>query len=160
MPDIALAFDTRHLRGDLVADASGELAQKDDLQSAVVISLFTWRRAEPDDELPARDGDRKGWWGDSFAEVEGDRIGSRLWLLAREKITPETIARAKAYIEEALAWLVADGVASRVEVRVERLLERDLTTVGASIRIVRVAGGQGGGAVDLRFDDLWASLGA
>jgi len=61
-----------------------ELVQSglDPLARAVIISLFTWRRANPDDVLPAGD-DRQGWFGDTFAEVRGDRIGSRLWLLSR-----------------------------------------------------------------------------
>ena len=84
-----------------------------DLTRAVTISLFTWRRANPDDDLP---GDlRMGWWGDSFPSVPNDRIGSRLWLLSRAKLTAETVTRAREYAEEALRWLVEDGIAARVE---------------------------------------------
>ncbi|MEE1920313.1 phage GP46 family protein, partial [Pseudomonas asiatica] len=54
----------------------------------VVISLFTWRRAGPDD--PVDDEERYGWWGDSFPRVADDRIGSRLWLLRRVKLTDRT----------------------------------------------------------------------
>lgn len=121
----------------------------DQLARAVVMSLFTWRRARPDDELP---GDqRMGWWGDSYATVDGDRVGSRLWLLARAKLTAQTVNRAREYAEEALAWLVEDGVASRVEVEAER---QGLTTLALACRIYR----SDGRAVDLRFANVWESL--
>ena len=45
-----------------------------------------------------------------------DRYGSLLWLLAREKQIPCVLARAEAYAREALAWLITDGIASRVDV--------------------------------------------
>ena len=50
------------------------------LRSAVLISLFTDRRAEPGD-VPEGE-DPRGWWADVLGE-EGDRIGSRLWLIDR-----------------------------------------------------------------------------
>jgi phage gp46-like protein len=71
------------------------------LVRAVIISLFTWRRANPSDDLPGvgTQVQRMGWWGDSFPVVPNDRIGSRLWLLSRAKLTSETVARAKEYTE-------------------------------------------------------------
>jgi phage gp46-like protein len=121
----------------------------DPLVRAVIVSLFTWRRARPDDELPG--SARMGWWGDSFASVDGDRIGSRLWLLARAKLTAQTVARAREYAQEALAWLVADGVASRVEVEAERM---GTTGLALACRITR----SDGRTVDLRFSNVWESL--
>lgn len=129
-----------------------ELVQSglDPLARAVVISLFTWRRAKPDDVLPAGD-DRQGWFGDTFAEVQGDRIGSRLWLLSREKIVPETLARAREYSREALQWLVDDGVASRVDVTVSRV---GLSGVSIGASITRTDGT----VRNLQFDDAWSAL--
>lgn len=83
-----------------------------DLETMAALSLFC--------DAPARDGDvaptedRRGYWGDSVSG--GDVWGSRLWLLKRAKLTLETKTRAKLYASEALAWMVADGLASRVEV--------------------------------------------
>lgn len=127
------------------------LANDEPLVRAVIISLFTWRRALPDDPLP---GDqRMGWWGDSFATVAGDRIGSRLWLLSREKLTAQTVERAREYAREALAWLVEDGVAARVEVDAER---QGLTTLALACRIYR----RDGQTTDLRFPNTWEFLNA
>lgn len=88
----------------------GDLAVGNDLSTAIMLSLFTDRRADEDDTIP--DGlDPRGWWADA---MDGERIGSRLWLLERARNLPETFALAKEYAQEALAWLVADGVAAKV----------------------------------------------
>ncbi len=125
MTDIRSLYTEAFLAADYALEA-GSLQTEDGLETAVVISLFTDRRANPDDELPAGAGDtRRGWWGDAVAPtvdgvaVDGARIGSRLWLLAREKQTPETVVRARAYALEALEWLIEDGVAETVEVEAE-----------------------------------------
>lgn len=90
----------------------------DNLSRAVVISLFTWQRASQSDEV---DNDqRMGWWGDTFAENKGDKIGSKLWLLLRQKITGETLNRAQEYAYDALKWLIDDGICSDITVNVER----------------------------------------
>ena len=90
----------------------------DSLSRAVVISLFTWQRASQSDEV---DNDqRMGWWGDTFAENKGDKIGSKLWLLLRQKVTDETLNRAQEYAYDALKWLIDDGICSNITVSVER----------------------------------------
>lgn len=104
--------------GDLVAEGS--------LRTAVILSLFLDRRAEDDDILPNDSDDRRGWWADTVAPMtdygigggsaSGDHIGSRLWLLSREKQLAGVLERARHYAEEALTWLVEDGVATAVQV--------------------------------------------
>jgi len=74
---------------------------------AVVISLYTWRRADTDD--PVDDDQLYGWWGDSYPAIADDRIGSRLWLLRRVKLTDATQRDAEFYAAEALRWLLDDG---------------------------------------------------
>lgn len=85
---------------------------------AVVISLFTWRRAATDD--PVDDDERFGWWGDSYPTIAEDRIGSRLWLLRRVKLTADTQRDAEFYAREALQWLLDDNQVLEVEVISER----------------------------------------
>lgn len=104
--------------GDLVAEGS--------LRTAVILSLFLDRRADDDDILPNGSDDRRGWWADTVAPMtdygigggsaSGDHIGSRLWLLSREKQLAGVLDRARHYAEEALTWLVEDGVATAVQV--------------------------------------------
>jgi phage gp46-like protein len=127
---------------------SALLAQEQPLVRAVVISLFTWRRALPGD---AAEGQRWGWWGDGIEGMPTDRIGSRLWLLAREKLTASTITRAKEYAEEALAWMVEDRVATKVTVTPERL-----GTDGLALQVTIAR--DSASALELRFDNAWSQL--
>jgi phage gp46-like protein len=90
-----------------------------DLTRAVIISLYTWRRAGPDD--PVDDEELFGWWGDSFPAIADDRIGSRLWLLRRVKLTAQTRRDAEFYAREALQWLLDDGHVIDLEVSSEQV---------------------------------------
>jgi phage gp46-like protein len=90
-----------------------------DLTRAVIISLFTWRRAATDD--PVDDEELFGWWGDSYPAIADDRIGSRLWLLRRVKLTAQTQRDAEFYAREALQWLLDDGHVIGLEVSSEQV---------------------------------------
>lgn len=89
-----------------------------DLRRAVIISLFTWRRAGPDD--PVDDEELFGWWGDSYPTIADDRIGSRLWLLRRVKLTTDTQRDAEFYAREALQWLLDDEHVLSLEITSEK----------------------------------------
>lgn len=128
-----------------------DLAQDAGLKTAVIVSLFTDRRALPDDPLPGADDDLRGWWGDTFPDTPRDRIGSRLWLLSREKQLTEVVNRAREYIEEALIWLVEDGIARRVVVSAEIIRSGVL---GIGVEIFR----PDGSVVDFRFARLWEGV--
>lgn len=130
-----------------LAIVDNDLAPDEGLRTACLISLFADRRAEDDDQLPVEDGDRRGWWGDQFAEQEGDRIGSRLWLLERAKRTEDLVPSAEEYAREALAWLVEDRVASRVDVAAE--LEPRGLAIDVTIRK------PDGDEANFRFSHVW-----
>ena len=118
------------------------------LHRAVLISLFTRRRADQDDELPG--SLPHGWWADGIGTPANDRIGSRLWLLVREKITPQLLPRIEGYAHEALQWLVDDGVADSVAVRAERI---GVNEVGLTVTTVR-----DGRRTDMRFGQHWEAM--
>lgn len=87
-----------------------------DLGTAILISIFSDRLAEPDDKIPDLTSDARGWWGD----LEEDyRVGSRMWLLSRSKQTPDVPIRAKVYLAEALQWLIDDGVVMKFDIETE-----------------------------------------
>lgn len=93
--------------------ACSDLAVGNELSTAILLSLFSDRRANDDDVIP--DGtDPRGWWADA---LDGQRIGSRLWLLERARKLPEVLRLAQEYAAEALAWLVADGVVKSAAVQ-------------------------------------------
>lgn len=109
MTDIRTVWNADELHADWL-EMAGALSSGGDFQTAVIISLFTDRVARADDAVD--DGNRRGWWGDS---TEQNQLGSRLWLIRREKLTREVALRAEEYSREALKWLVDDGVVLAVE---------------------------------------------
>lgn len=109
------------------------LASGGDLFTAVAISLFTDREADPDDVIPDGSGDPRGWWADDPER----RIGSRLWLLTRSKRTQETLLRAQDYAQEALQWMLEDGVVAKWDVLVEWTAQN---TLGVQVTARRTDG--------------------
>lgn len=167
MTDIALTWDADAFAADLLLQ-QGQLASDEGMRTAILISLFSDARAPEDAELPERGDDRRGWWGDSYATDAGpdagsardpQRIGSLLWLLRRAKVTSQTLLTARQYAEQALAWLVRDGVASAVRVVTEAQFAAgsatsELLAIGVEIDRPEGPGRQ-------RFDFTWeASTGA
>lgn len=130
----------------LVGVVDGDVDFGDALENAVLMSLFTWRRAADDDALPV-EGERQGWWGDTFSEGN-DKIGSRLWLLSRSVLTDETVELARTYTLEALQWLVEDGIAASVDVQAVRL---DTAGIALTVTVSR----DDGSKRDFRYDNLW-----
>ncbi len=110
MSDISTWWQVNSNKADWL-QGSGDLLAGDDLQTAIMISLFTDGVAKPDDQLD--ESYRRGWWGDLGNNYN---IGSRLWLLDREKLTKSVASKAEDYAKESLKWLVDDGVVSFFEV--------------------------------------------
>ncbi|AXK61545.1 phage GP46 family protein [Burkholderia sp. IDO3] len=147
MSDITVIWDVDNSRGDweFVAPA---LVTGNDLQSAVLISLFTDRICNPDDAIPDGTGDPRGWWGDVG---EDKPIGSRLWLLDRSKQTQEVLNDARDYILEALQWLVDDGVVASIDAQTQWV--RD-TFLGAQIALYQPDGPQ----ISMTYAWAWKQL--
>lgn len=109
--DIRMVFDVSIGHGDLTVQ-DRDLERDPGLETAVIVSLFSNRRADSLDELPDPSGSSEGWWGDAVSE---NPVGSKLWLVGREKLQPtEVIPRAEQYAKEALAWMIEDNVASEI----------------------------------------------
>lgn len=113
--DLALSYNPNLQAFDLSLQ-SADMAAEDTLASVVMVSLLTDRLARPY-EVP-QGQDPRGWWADSFNADRTHLTGSRLWLLAREKQVPGTLLRCKQYCEEALEWLILDGLVSAIGVTV------------------------------------------
>jgi phage gp46-like protein len=108
-----MQFNNDDQTGDLVVGDNGNIAQADELKTAILISLFTDREADEGDGVEPNA--RRGWWGDAYAEVANDKIGSRLWLLRQRRAsTSDTPRLAEQYVREALQWMIDDGVADDV----------------------------------------------
>lgn len=117
-----------------ISIVQNDLERDPGLETAVMISLFTDRRADLDDVLPDSSKDLRGWWGDS---TQDDLIGSKLWLLSRSKMMDATNTDAEIYAAECLKWMIDDGVARNVSVTVTR---ESTDTVSIVITIDRPKG--------------------
>jgi phage gp46-like protein len=153
--DIVVTFDLLQKPDNLIDETEA-------FATAVMVALGTNRRANADDVLPngAEDTDRRGWWADTNADViwQGWPIGSRLWLLEREKITDNTasqgstIARIDSYIREALQPFTEQRFASRIDVTVTR---EAIDKIVARITIYRGPLA----TIQLQYQSLWTEIG-
>jgi phage gp46-like protein len=102
----------------------------DGLETPIVVSLFSDRRAASDEVAdPMR---RRGWIGNQVAEVPGDNHGSGLWLYEQHRLTQEVATGVRMEAEQALDWMVDEGLVAKVEARVlsvpaERRILLDVT---------------------------------
>jgi phage gp46-like protein len=127
MADIAIAYNPTARCCDLVFTGR-DFALDATPVSALLISLGSDRRARLDDVLPdaysamnpagpATLLGRRGWVGDGL-DNQARLIGSRLWLLVRQKATEGVRKSAEQILAEALAWLNSGrGLALDITVR-------------------------------------------
>ena len=147
LADLALTWDIDTGDGDL-SMIDSDIASDAGLVTACLLSLFLDARADVDDQPPSNDpNDRRGWWADEFSDFEGDRIGSRLWLLDRSVLTRDTAQRAELYVREGLAWLLQDRVAESIGVVTEATGER----LNIDVELAR----PGRDPVKFRFSRVW-----
>lgn len=162
MTDLALTLDSDTGFVDLVL-SDEDLAQGDDLRTAILISLLSDARADGSAELPEHGADRRGWWGDAFAEEAGAAtgtgdaaapIGSLLWLKDRSKLRAADIEQARRYAQAALQWLVTDGVVSSVLVTAEaQLVDGIPQRLALAVEVARPEGPS-----RQRYDFVWDAL--
>ncbi len=98
---------------DFQIGPDGDILTEDSLDAAIIVSLFTDRRAEPHEvQKPQL---RRGWIGD--LETPDDLWGTTLWLLEQARLTSKAATLAKDSAKAGLDWLVRDGIAISVTTR-------------------------------------------
>lgn len=110
MSDPAIIFDGI---GYTLQTEDGDLLADDGLENAVLISLLTDQRVTAL-EVPVPGDSRRGWWADELAEIPGDKIGSKLWLLDRSVITDANLQKWEFYARQSLKWMITDMIAEEV----------------------------------------------
>jgi phage gp46-like protein len=135
--DVLVQWDNVNTLGDWLA-AVGDLQTGQDLETACLVSLFTDKLATPDFRPTDGTSERRGWWADPYNDAP---LGSNLWQLERAKKTRDTLGLARRYTQDALQWLIADGVASSVVVDT-RWLGQDVgsTMLGIAVAITKPDG--------------------
>lgn len=98
------------------------------LHTAVIHSLYTDARATRDDQLPYNSTDKRGWLGVAFLPQTVGKsrteYGSRLWLnyfkpAYNADQHRSTLEMQRFAVQEALAWLIDDGVIDSLTVTAE-----------------------------------------
>ena len=135
MPDISIVWDVAAMRGDWQM-VGAQLATGNDLYTAMLVSLFSDRIASADFVPPDGSTDLRGWWADSYT---GDPIGSRLWQLMRAKKVGQTtlLRQAEDFCQEALQWLLDDGVVATMTINAFWL---NGTALGIAITVTQPGG--------------------
>jgi len=180
MTDIAIVFDPKAGTFDYAMNGP-QLLQDDGLSTAILLSWFCDKRADPGDVLPEEQpgpfglnrksgGDRRGWWGDFMTPANVNilpgqsyptpafRFGSRFWLFRRRKLTPQLLNEVKLEGEDCLSWGKRDGIFRSVTVTAKAFGNQTIVCTG---RVDLVAGSPlafrlpvvvGGGTVPLPDD--------
>lgn len=152
--DIKIIWDNNLMSGDIEFD-NGDLTIDNGLETAVIISLHSDRRASDDDILPDdRSNDRRGWWGDQVSDVADDEVGSKLYLLERSKTTQSTLIETEIYIRDCLQWMIDDEVIISIDVEVERQDQPDKSATLAHKVILHESDGK---ETAFKFHDLWVN---
>jgi phage gp46-like protein len=145
---------------DWLQTPTGLLDETQQLADAIIVALNSDALADTSDVLPdPRDDNRRGWWGDTDAATiwNGWPLGSKLWLLTREKIVDNnaragaTTTRAQMYIQQALQPFIDNKICSNVVVNVTQL---DSERIQASITIYRGPKT----AIQLQYQQVWQEL--
>jgi phage gp46-like protein len=118
------------------------------LSSSILMSLFTDRRVTYE-EMDDGQKSRRGWWHDR----PNRKLGSKLWLLKRKSITPRLLPMIKQSCEEALAWLVEDGIAAKITVDVQRHPQNP-DCVQAFVTVIK----SDGTTHTQNIDNIWSNL--
>ncbi len=110
--DAALTFDPETRQCDLALSDDFDLAIDETPITPMLLSIGLDRRAAPDDELPQGRSrflqphglsERRGGPTDAL-DANGQRAGSRIWLLSRAKRTEITRGMFQFWLQECLAW--------------------------------------------------------
>lgn len=84
----------------------GDLVVTDGLESAIVVSLFSDRRADESEVGNPRH--RRGWIGDLVSGEPQDRHGSGLWLYEQRRLTDAVATGVRVEAEQAMDWMVEE----------------------------------------------------
>lgn len=116
MAVIALSLDEENgFLADIEIEDDG-IQLDEGLETAIILSFFSDQRCTTE-ELPDGEISQRGWWGDMYAETDGDQFGSKLWLFDREKQTLENLSKIEDTAKVALQWMIDDGIAKSIAIQ-------------------------------------------
>lgn len=132
---------------DLQIGADGDIVTEDQLDTAILVGLFTDARAASYEIVKPQL--RRGWVGDLELDP-GESLGSKLWLIDQERLTAAVLGRAADYARAGLQPLVDDGIATSVATR--GFVDGQRGVLSIEIR-------KPNGRADAKFVSLWDKTG-
>lgn len=128
---------------DIQLGSDGDILTQDFFDTAIIVSLFTERRANESEVLdPAL---RRGWVGNE--STPGFEQGSKIWLFEQARITRSVLNGLSTAVKDALEWFVDSGFADSIDA-----VEVTATTTGITLSTnIRRPNSQ----VDRQFFTLW-----
>jgi phage gp46-like protein len=114
--DLAYEQDADGVFDFVIDDDAGDFKTDDGFEAAIVVSLFSDRRAYSSE---VRDPmKRRGWIGDLVSEVPNDRHGSGLWLYEQHRLTQETVIGVRTEAVQSLEWMQEESYVTHSEAMV------------------------------------------
>lgn len=118
---------------DLVIE-DGDFKKTGGLDSAIFVSLFTDRRANPDEVSDPMK--RRGWCGTENTPDQQGNVGSGIWLYEQRRLTKGVSEGVRMEAFQCLHWMVSDGLAKNIDVKMgstpkERRLELNISITAA-----------------------------
>lgn len=99
----------------------GDFKSTEGLESAIIISLFTDKRAsESEVSEPSL---RRGWVGNELNEDSTYNIGSKLWLVSQARANQKSLNDSISFAKESLQWMIDDQIAKDITVTGELLIQ-------------------------------------
>jgi len=100
---------------DIEIDTNGDLKGSNSIDTAVLMSLFTDKRADASEIRDSKE--RRGWWGNLFNDNEDYEIGSKLWLSTNQgRLTDDTLNAINSQALNCLVWMKEDNIVDDIKV--------------------------------------------
>lgn len=133
---------------DLTIGENGDLEGVRNFDTAIVLTVLSERRASESEVIV--NSLRRGWWGNTLADIPDFEMGSKLWLLSQSRKTANELNLALTYSQNAFNWMIVQGFAQSVDVTGE------ITATGIRVKIdIKVSQSN----VDTPSFDLWLGTG-
>lgn len=97
---------------DIDLDADGQLVLDFGFETTIGLSIMGERRASEGEVVTPEH--RRGWIGNLLADTPGFEQGSKSWLFKQSRLTSETVTAIRNTDQEALDWMVEDGLAKSI----------------------------------------------
>ncbi len=127
--DIHVERDSDGIYDAVIED--GDLKLTGGMDSSIFISLFTDRRANPDEV--ANPMERRGWCGTQYTPDQQGNKGSGLWLYEQRRLSDGVSegVRMEAYLS--LYWKITDRLAKDIDISISKIPEDRTLKLNAKI---------------------------